>query len=1184
MKERILFIIFFIVNNLVISIISINKGYIFLKANNSFITLKIKGPGIQSIYYYDSEICHEEWKVKSFEFIPNEIYINSNKQNNISFQYYFNNSINNVVLLWYNNLNSLNCLFRECKNIIDIDLSNFNSSNVNSMDSMFLDCQSLLSINFTNFKTSSVTNMATMFSGCISLVSLDLSYFDTSQVVQIQYMFKNSISLKYLNLSNFNLEKVNRMENMFENCKNIEYINFGNTNINNNLENRDNIFLGTSKNFIICTQSSLLISQLSDCVKINCSYYSKEFRKKIYFNNETICADDCIDTDYKYEYNYKCYENCPNGTYNNNFICEDCHPNCKTCDKGYTLNNTNCKSCLSENKFLQYGNCVDECLTGYYEDETDSSIKICECELKQCKICSTESLENGLCLSCNEGYYPIYNESSDNNSFKNCSTYLEGYYLDNDILKTCYFTCKKCNVSGNNYFHNCIECKSKFIFEMNINNYKNCYDNCTYYYYFDSNLNKYFCTENKKCPYNFSILIPESGECVKNNSIYIQYPNKLINESYITYQKETTTHHDDYIYNEIICDNENPFLIIEKQECVKNCSINDIISKLCIIKNINSIDIILKNIDNQIISEDYNTSKIENGEDEIIEFGKITITLTSSQNQKNNSNYNKTKIDLRECETLLRKTYNISDDEILYMKKIDIAQENMKIPKIEYNIYSKLFKTNLTKLNLSICQSTTIDLYIPIIIKENIDFLNSSSAYFNDICYIATSNGGTDIILKDRKEDFIENNKTVCQEDCLFSEYEKQTVKCSCKVKEASSSSSDMNINITKLNELFKGSESQQLLSNLGITKCNILSSKDNIVSNTGFYLLTFIIIVFIIVFIIFSCKGYDSLENKIDDIIYKKFDKYKNEANIENNNIIKKSKNTKKNKKPKNKKKNKNKSLSAKSSSSNFKFPKKETKIKIDKNNNSIIKSKSKKSKKKNQSNINDMTNYELNWLIYEEAIKCDKRTYCEYYLSLIQSKQLFIFTFCDFDDYNSGIIKKFIFFLSFAFHYTVNALFFNDSIMHKIYKDDGKFNFEYQFSNIIFSSIISIFILRLILQFLVLTDKDLLEVKQQGNKKQSIFVKDKKLKCMKIKFTIFFILNFIMLILFWYYLTCFNAIYRNTQVYLIENTCISFGISFFYPFIINILPMIIRISSINSLKKNKRYKYKISQFLQLI
>ena len=102
--------------------------------------------------------------------------------------------------------------------------------------------------------------MATMFSGCISLVSLDLSYFDTSQVVQIQYMFKNSISLKYLDLSNFNLEKVKRMENMFENCKNIEYINFRKTNINNDLEKGDNIFLGTSNNFIICTQSSLLIS------------------------------------------------------------------------------------------------------------------------------------------------------------------------------------------------------------------------------------------------------------------------------------------------------------------------------------------------------------------------------------------------------------------------------------------------------------------------------------------------------------------------------------------------------------------------------------------------------------------------------------------------------------------------------------------------------------------------------------------------------------------------------------------------------------------------------------------------------------------------------------------------------------------------------------------------------------
>ena len=66
-------------------------------------------------------------------------------------------------------------------------------------------------------------------------------------------------------------------------------------------------------------------------------------------------------------------------------------------------------------------------------------------------------------------------------------------------------------------------------------------------------------------------------------------------------------------------------------------------------------------------------------------------------------------------------------------------------------------------------------------------------------------------------------------------------------------------------------------------------------------------------------------------------------------------------------------------------------------------------------------------------------------------------------------------MFFLSFALHYTTNALFFDESNLHQIYEDEGKFNMAYQTPKIILSAIISTFILRLILQFLVLTDKDI-------------------------------------------------------------------------------------------------------------
>ena len=127
----------------------------------------------------------------------------------------------------------------------------------------------------------------------------------------------------------------------------------------------------------------------------------------------------------------------------------------------------------------------------------------------------------------------------------------------------------------------------------------------------------------------------------------------------------------------------------------------------------------------------------------------------------------------------------------------------MKIPKIEYEVYSKLSGNKLQKLDLSICKNYKISIEIPIEISksENLDILNSSSGYYNDICYTTTSVNGTDISLKDRKNEFIADNKTVCQEECDFINYDYNINKanCSCSIKSASSSFADININKTKL-------------------------------------------------------------------------------------------------------------------------------------------------------------------------------------------------------------------------------------------------------------------------------------------------------------------------------------------------------------------------------------------------
>ena len=104
----------------------------------------------------------------------------------------------------------------------------------------------------------------------------------------------------------------------------------------------------------------------------------------------------------------------------------------------------------------------------------------------------------------------------------------------------------------------------------------------------------------------------------------------------------------------------------------------------------------------------------------------------------------------------------------------------------------------------------------------------------------------------------------------------------------------------------------------------------------------------------------------------------------------------------------------------------------------------------------------------------------------------------------------------------------------------------------------------------------------------KKDTFITEKKvenlIKCLKIKFFLFFIIEFSLLVLFWYYLSCFCAVYKNTQIHLIKDTLISFGLSLIYPLLIYLIPGAFRIISLRAKKANKECLYKISKMLQLI
>ena len=223
----------------------------------------------------------------------------------------------------------------------------------------------------------------------------------------------------------------------------------------------------------------------------------------------------------------------------------------------------------------------------------------------------------------------------------------------------------------------------------------------------------------------------------------------------------------------------------------------------------------------------------------------------------------------------------------------------------------------------------------------------------------------------------------------------------------------------------------------------------------------------------------------------------------------------------------------------------------------------------------------YEINNFSYKNALKYDKRTYIQYYLSLITTKHILLFSFCSKNDYNSRIIKILLLLISFIIYFTINALFFNDSTMHKIFIDNGKYNILYQIPQIIYSSLISS-ILNIILKTLALTEQNIIKLKNINNK---ILIKkksDELIKFIYFKFILFFIFSFIFLLFFWYYISIFCAVYENTQIHLIKDTIISFGLSMLYPFGIYLIPGIFRIPSLRCNNREKLYKF--SKIIQLI
>ena len=709
------------------------------------------------------------------------------------------------------------------------------------------------------------------------------------------------------------------------------------------------------------------------------------------------------------------------------------------------------------------------------------------------------------------------------------------------------------------------------------------------------NQSDYYNSFNYSIKYIYKVTEP-------NISIYNQYPETMwkagtVNDFNISEYFGKISYHNIYLEKDLTetCEDFNCSLCLSNRQnycisCInENFTINDLTKEKICSEIINEEELEIEylyqgkeNIKN-IIEDIINSIEIGKhykmiGNDFIMLIRPINSDFINSSARVNFST----------CEDILRTYYNISKDSIITFIQVEInnTNEHSLINQVEYEAYDD----KRQKLNLSICNDATIQILYSIIPNSslnissinsfkdlNIDILNLKDKFFNDIC-MSYSSSDKDVTLSDRIIDFYQNY-SLCDENCLFDEIDliSMTISCNCSVK--------TNLKITEPSLKLQQLEDVEKALAFGIIKCyNLAFSWKDKKNNIGFWLFCFFETSHITSFIIYFCKGIETVKDYIFNQIKEcQHIKTNNNLNENQNKIIKRKRPLKKSKikinkaAPQKRKENKNKNLKGDKSNDNSSINKMKTSYRdiIPKSKSAIYKKEKKISiattqeggtKKKYSSketkiinlnlininlnnntliNLDSLSNYILNIYTFEQAIKKDFRQLCTIFYIYLLTKQAIFHAFL----YKSPLV---LFPLRFCLLIFIIS---SDFALNALFYFDDKISERYRYTkNILLFALtknVSIILLSTFIGFIFLTlctklSTSINDIKEVFIKEEQLVKKDKNqqidenrikkgiediLKKYKIKVIILVVVQNLLLLFFWYYVTIFCHVYYKTQ-----------------------------------------------------
>lgn len=229
---------------------------------------------------------------------------------------------------------------------------------------------------------------------------------------------------------------------------------------------------------------------------------------------------------------------------------------------------------------------------------------------------------------------------------------------------------------------------------------------------------------------------------------------------------------------------------------------------------------------------------------------------------------------------------------------------------------------------------------------------------------------------------------------------------------------------------------------------------------------------------------------------------------------------------------------------------------------NKSLQESTNKNMKTETTDDEDDESEYsdsDLNDLDLYDAIIYDKRSFCRFYWSQLQEKQSIINTFFVKDELEPYHIKVLCFLFGIALYFTLNALFYTESYISEHFNSGGSVNFwtlmKSELTRCLYSSMVGIaasFFLSCISSS-KMRIKSLIKREKNPDRfrQESVEI----IKNLRKKMIIFLVVNYILMLLFWYYVSAFCFCYKNTQMSWLIGGLITWGITLIFPFFLCLL-----------------------------